>query len=72
MADTPTNPTMHGYVFRPKRGTEEAGACFRWKARRRKPSNPYIHGDAEAELHRSGETRMRFTDSVGTRPYGFQ
>ncbi|ART52753.1 hypothetical protein CBP34_15260 [Acidovorax carolinensis] len=62
---------MHGYVFPSKRGTGEADACFRAEARRREPSNPYMHGNAEAELCRPGKTRMRFPDSVGIRPGGF-
>ncbi|MBZ7653119.1 hypothetical protein FML28_25240 [Klebsiella grimontii] len=48
---------MHGYDFPPKRGTAEADACFGEKARRHKPSNPYMHGNAEAELWRSGKAR---------------
>ncbi|RYH36708.1 hypothetical protein EV018_07055 [Citrobacter freundii] len=71
MARIPTHPRMHGYDFPPKRGTAEADACFGGKARRRKPSNPYMHENVEAELRRPGKTRMRFPDSVGIRPCGF-
>ncbi|ORL54880.1 hypothetical protein B7H20_29000 [Pseudomonas aeruginosa] len=70
MARIPTHSRMHGYDFPPKRGTTEADACFGGQARRRKPSNPYMHGNAEADLRRPGKTRMRFPDSVGIRPCG--
>ncbi|HBP5926173.1 hypothetical protein FA454_02580 [Pseudomonas aeruginosa] len=63
---------MHGHASPSKHGTAKTGPCFRAEARRRKPSNPHMHGNAEAELWRSGKTRMRFPDSVGIRPCGFQ
>ncbi|PSD16098.1 hypothetical protein C7E14_09315 [Stenotrophomonas maltophilia] len=62
---------MHGHAFPSKRGTAKTGLCFRAKAWMRKPSNPYMHGNAEAELWRSRKARMRFPDSVGIRPCGF-
>ncbi|RIV66911.1 hypothetical protein D2W72_20470 [Burkholderia pseudomallei] len=71
MAGNPTKPTMRGCALPPRRGSVEADACFRAKARRRKPSNPYMHGNAKAALCRSGKTRMRFPDSVGIRRCGF-
>ncbi|HBP4569632.1 TPA: hypothetical protein L5598_001424 [Pseudomonas aeruginosa] len=52
MVGIPTNPTMQGGAFLPKHGSGEMDACFRAEARRRKPSNPYRHGSAEAELCR--------------------
>ncbi|AYW66770.1 hypothetical protein EIM05_26425 [Pseudomonas aeruginosa] len=72
MARIPTHPRMHGYDFPSKRGTAEADACFGGKARRRKPSNAYMHGNAEAELRRSGKTRMRLPGSGEIRSCGFQ
>ncbi|AWS90062.1 hypothetical protein CKA37_08595 [Pseudomonas aeruginosa] len=62
---------MYGCVFPPKHGTAKTGPCFRAEARMRKPSNPYMHGNAEAELSRSGKARMWIPDSVGIRPCGF-
>ncbi|MCO2273893.1 hypothetical protein FA378_05225 [Pseudomonas aeruginosa] len=62
---------MHGYAFPSRHGTAKTGSYFRAEARRRKPSNPYMHGNAEAELWRSEKARMRFPDSVGIRPCRF-
>ncbi|AVN43512.1 hypothetical protein AM474_08450 [Pseudomonas aeruginosa] len=71
MAGIPTKAGMHEAVFPTRRGTAEADACFCVKARKRKPSNPYMHGNAEAELRGAGKTRMRFPGSVESRRCGF-
>ncbi|EIW8484037.1 hypothetical protein DV729_24185 [Klebsiella pneumoniae] len=71
MADVPTNPTMREYAFPSKHGASEADVCFRGKARRRKPSNPYRYGNVEAEWSKAGKTRKRFPGYVGIRRGGF-
>ncbi|HBP5660103.1 TPA: hypothetical protein L6B11_21775 [Pseudomonas aeruginosa] len=62
---------MHRCGFPPKRESVEADTCFRAKARKRKPSNPYRHGNAEAALCRSGKARRRLSGSGGIRRSGF-
>ncbi|QCX48239.1 hypothetical protein E7Z57_03470 [Ralstonia pseudosolanacearum] len=62
---------MHESAFARKRRSTELAVCFRGQARIRKPSNPYWHRSAKAELWMSGKTRIRFPGSVEIRRYGF-
>ncbi|MBA4280764.1 MAG: hypothetical protein C0437_15450 [Ralstonia sp.] len=59
MVRNPTEPRMHETAFLRKRGTTEPDVRFGAQTRKRKPSNPHMHGSGNAELRGSVKARIR-------------
>ncbi|PPV42018.1 hypothetical protein C5L43_03565 [Ectopseudomonas oleovorans] len=62
---------MHESAFLRKRGTTKPDVRIRAQTWKRKPSNPYRHGNGEAELRVSTKARIRLSGFGETRRCGF-